>query len=121
MPFVPSTSYQFQYIVWLLLRQIEQDSPDLLTSILVDVRVNLNTHQVEAALYAFHRPLSQGGILANKAGLGKIIEAGSVIAKRWAERRRRILAITLANLCKQRHQALILETSAVCCLRSWRE
>lgn len=100
------TPYQSQYIAWLLSRQIGRDSPDLLASTLVDARVDLNPHQVEAALFAFRSPLSQGVILADEVGLGKTIEAGLVIAQRWAERKRHILVITPANLRKQWHQEL---------------
>jgi superfamily II DNA or RNA helicase len=97
------------------------DSADLLASTLVDAQVDLNPHQVEAALFAFRSPLSKGVILADEVGLGKTIEAGLVIAQRWAERKRRILIITPANLRKQWHQelqdkfslqALILESSS---------
>ncbi|WP_284431667.1 SNF2-related protein [Acidovorax sp. SUPP950] len=100
------TPYQTQYFAWLLSRQIGRDSPDLLASTLVDARVDLNPHQVEAALFAFRSPLSQGVILADEVGLGKTIEAGLVIAQRWAERKRRILIIAPANLRKQWHQEL---------------
>jgi ERCC4-related helicase len=97
------------------------DSADLLASTLVDAQVDLNPHQVEAALFAFQSPLSKGVILADEVGLGKTIEAGLVIAQRWAERKRRILIIVPANLRKQWHQelqdkfslqALILESSS---------
>ncbi|MFN9970527.1 MAG: ATP-dependent helicase, partial [Phycisphaerae bacterium] len=54
-------------------------------------RVDLNPHQVDAALFAVRSPLSKGVLLADEVGLGKTIEAGLVIAQRWAERRRRIL------------------------------
>jgi SNF2 family DNA or RNA helicase len=50
--------------------------------------------------------LSKGAILADEVGLGKTIEAGLVIAQRWAERRRRVLVITPANLRKQWFQEL---------------
>ena len=82
------------------------DSADLLASTLVDAQVDLNPHQVEAALFAFQSPLSKGVILADEVGLGKTIEAGLVIAQRWAERKRRILIISPANLRKQWHQEL---------------
>ncbi len=78
----------------------------MLASTLVDAQVDLNPHQVEAALFAFHSPLSKGVILADEVGLGKTIEAGLVIAQRWAERKRHILIITPANLRKQWHQEL---------------
>lgn len=73
---------------------------------LVDSQVDLNPHQVDAALFACQNPLSRGVILADEVGLGKTIEAGLVISQRWAERRRRILIIVPANLRKQWHQEL---------------
>lgn len=82
------------------------DSADLLASTLADVQVDLNPHQVEADLFAFQSPLSKGVILADEVGLGKTIEAGLVIAQRWAERKRHILIITPANLRKHWHQEL---------------
>ncbi len=101
-----STPYQSQYIAWLLSRRMGADSADLLASTLADAQVDLNPHQVEAALFAFQSPLSRGVILADEVGLGKTIEAGLVIAQRWAERKRHILIITPANLRKQWHQEL---------------
>ena len=89
-----------------LTRRCPPDSADRLTSALVDAQVDLNPHQVEAALFAFQSPLSKGVLLADEVGLGKTIEAGLVIAQKWAERRRRILVITPANLRKQWHQEL---------------
>jgi ERCC4-related helicase len=100
------TPYQSQYVAWQLSRRMGADSADLLASTLVDAQVDLNPHQVEAALFAFHSPLSKGVILADEVGLGKTIEAGLVIAQRWAERKRRILIVVPANLRKQWHQEL---------------
>jgi len=77
-----------------------------LAGALVDAQVDLNPHQVDAALFAFHSPLSKGAILTDEVGLGKTIEAGLVIAQKWAERKRRILVITPANLRKQWFQEL---------------
>ena len=73
---------------------------------LLDAQVDLNPHQIEAALFATRNPLSKGAILADEVGLGKTIEAGLLIAQKWAERRRRILIIAPANLRKQWHQEL---------------
>lgn len=103
---LPLTPYQSQYIAWLLSRRMNADSADMLASTLVDAQVDLNPHQVDAALFAFHSPLSKGVILADEVGLGKTIEAGLVIAQRWAERKRRILIVVPANLRKQWHQEL---------------
>jgi SNF2 family DNA or RNA helicase len=46
-----------------------------LAAALLDAQVDLNPHQVEAALFAFKSPLSKGAILADEVGLGKTIEA----------------------------------------------
>ena len=100
------TRYQSQYYAWLLTRRAAGDTVDALASTLVDSQVDLNPHQVEAALFACRNPLSRGVILADEVGLGKTIEAGLVISQRWAERRRRILIIVPANLRKQWHQEL---------------
>jgi ERCC4-related helicase len=100
------TPYQSQYYAWLLTRRAARNSVESLASTLVDSQVDLNPHQVEAALFACSNPLSRGVILADEVGLGKTIEAGLVISQRWAERRRRILIIVPANLRKQWHQEL---------------
>jgi len=73
---------------------------------LLDAQVDLNPHQIDAAMFATSNPLSKGVILADEVGLGKTIEAGLLIAQRWAERKRRILIVTPANLRKQWHQEL---------------
>jgi ERCC4-related helicase len=73
----------------------------------MDAQVDLNPHQVEAALFAFRSPLSSGAILADEVGLGKTIEAGLVISQKWAERKRKILIIVPANLRKQWNQELL--------------
>lgn len=100
------TKYQSQYYAWLLTRRAAGDSVELLASTLVDAQVDLNPHQVEAALFACKNPLSRGVILADEVGLGKTIEAGLVISQHWAERKRRVLIIVPANLRKQWHQEL---------------
>lgn len=69
-------------------------------------RVDMKPHQVEAARFALHSPLSKGVILADEVGLGKTIEACLVIAQRWAERRRHVLLIVPASLRTQWQQEL---------------
>ena len=72
-----------------------------LSTALFDAAVDLNPHQIEAALFALHSPLSKGAILADEVGLGKTIEAGIVLCQYWAERRRRLLVICPASIRKQ--------------------
>ena len=103
---LPLTPYQSKYTAWMLTRHVAGDSVEALASSLVDAQIDLNPHQVDAALFAFKNPLSNGVILADEVGLGKTIEAGLAIAQRWAERKRRVLIIVPANLRKQWHQEL---------------
>ncbi len=74
---------------------------DRLSMSLFDASVDLNPHQIEAALFALKSPLSKGVILADEVGLGKTIEAGIVLCQFWAERKRKVLVICPASLRKQ--------------------
>lgn len=85
---------------------LEGVGDDALTHSLSTARVDMNPHQVDAALFALSSPLSKGALLADEVGLGKTIEASLVIAQRWAERKRRILLIVPASLRKQWSQEL---------------
>src|ERR1700677_3786827 len=85
---------------------LEGTGEDALAQPLSTARVDMNPHQVDAALFTLASPLSKGVLLADEVGLGKTIEASLVIAQRWAERRRRILLIVPASLRKQWSQEL---------------
>ncbi len=100
------TGFHAKYYAYELTKRCASDSVEKLAGALADAQVDLNPHQIDAALFAFNSPLSKGALLADEVGLGKTIEAGLVISQRWAERRRRILVITPANLRKQWHQEL---------------
>jgi superfamily II DNA or RNA helicase len=100
------TPYHAKYYAYELTRRCPPDSDERLAGALVDAQVDLNPHQVDAALFAFRSPLSKGVLLADEVGLGKTIEAGLVLAQKWAERKRRLLVITPSNLRKQWHQEL---------------
>jgi len=100
------TAYHAKYFAQELAKCSSSESVDSLASALSDAQVDLNPHQIEAALFAFRSPLSKGAILADEVGLGKTIEAGILLAQRWAERRRHLLVICPANLRKQWSQEL---------------
>src|SRR3970040_1286047 len=100
------TPHQARYFAHELTRRHSSDSVEKLASVLADAQVDLNPHQVEAALFAFRSPFSKGAILADEVGLGKTIEAGLLLAQKWAERKRRLLVILPANLRKQWSQEL---------------
>ncbi len=95
------TAYQQKFIAWQLDRRHSSSDDDKFTSVLAEAQVDLNPHQVDAAIFAFKSPLSKGAILADEVGLGKTIEAALVISQQWAERHRHILIITPATLRKQ--------------------
>jgi ERCC4-related helicase len=100
------TDYHAKYFAHELTKRYPSDSVEKFAGAVASAQVDLNPHQVDAALFAFRSPLSKGAVLADEVGLGKTIEAGLVISQRWAERKRRILIITPANLRKQWHQEL---------------
>lgn len=83
------------------LTQHEVDGVGRISQSLFDAQVDLNPHQIEAALFALHSPLSKGVILADEVGLGKTIEAGIILCQLWAEKKRRILIICPASIRKQ--------------------
>jgi excisionase family DNA binding protein len=85
---------------------LEGTGEEALAQSLSTARVDMNPHQVDAALFALASPLTNGVLLADEVGLGKTIESSLVIAQRWAERRRRILLIVPASLRKQWSQEL---------------
>jgi ERCC4-related helicase len=100
------TSYHAKYFAHELTRQLPSNDLDKLTASLQDAQVDLNPHQVEAALFAFKSPLSNGAILADEVGLGKTIEAGIILSQQWAERKRKLIIICPSNLRKQWSQEL---------------
>src|SRR5437588_11312219 len=100
------TAYHSQYWAAALTVKGAAGSIEGLSRSIANSRVDLNPHQVDAALFALRSPLSKGVILADEVGLGKTIEAGIVLAQRWVERRRRILLIVPATLPQQWKQEL---------------
>lgn len=100
------TDFHAKYFAYELTKRCASDSVEKLVAVLADAQVDLNPHQVEAALFAFRSPFSKGAILADEVGLGKTIEAGLLLSQKWAERKRRLLVILPANLRKQWSQEL---------------
>jgi SNF2 family DNA or RNA helicase len=94
------TAYHSKYYAYDLTRRAP-GGIDRISMSLFDATVDLNPHQIEAALFALHSPLSKGVILADEVGLGKTIEAGIVLCQYWAERKRRLLVLCPASIRKQ--------------------
>ena len=94
------TAYHAKYYAYDLTRRAPTGL-DRLSMSLFDAAVDLNPHQIEAALFALESPLSKGVLLADEVGLGKTIEAGIVLCQLWAERKRRLIVICPASIRKQ--------------------
>lgn len=98
------THYHSQYLANRI--TLEGLGDEAFAKSLSTARVDMNPHQVDAALFALQSPLSKGVILGDEVGLGKTIEACLVIAQKWAERKRRVMLIVPASLRKQWAQEL---------------
>ncbi|WP_419739824.1 SNF2-related protein [Ruegeria sp.] len=101
-----TTEYHAKLFAHELSRRHSVGDSEKLASTLLDAQVDLNPHQVEAALFAFKSPFSKGAILADEVGLGKTIEAGLLLSQKWIEGKRRIIIIGPANLRKQWSQEI---------------
>ncbi|MDP5798583.1 SNF2-related protein [Pseudomonas aeruginosa] len=100
------TGYHAKYYANELTCRHAADTVDRLSQSLFDASVDLNPHQIDAALFALRNPLQQGVLLADEVGLGKTIEAALVLCQHWAERRRRLVIVCPASLRKQWAQEL---------------
>lgn len=117
-------SHQAKYIAHDLTLQHGGGGIERLSQALFNASVDLNPHQIDAAVFALSSPLSKGALLADEVGLGKTIEAGIVLCQYWAERKRQLLVICPASLRKQ--WALELEEkfnlpAIVLDSKTWRE
>lgn len=75
---------------------------DRLGNSLLNATIDLNPHQVDAALFFFDNPLNKGIMLADEVGLWKTIEAGLILCQLWSEMKRKVLLVVPASLRKQR-------------------
>lgn len=89
------------YYAWDLSHKKSTSDDSRFTGVLSEAKVDMNPHQVDAALFAFKSPLSKGAILADEVGLGKTIEAGIILSELWAEHKRHIIIIVPASLRNQ--------------------
>ena len=95
------TRYHAKYYAQLLSQKsVGNDVQDLSQSLL-NSAVDINPHQIDAALFAFKSPLSKGVVLADEVGLGKTIEAGLVLCQMWSTGKRKIIIVCPASLRKQ--------------------
>lgn len=95
------------YLAHKLTQRKSISDPEKLHDSIRSANVDLNPHQVDAAVFAFKSPLSRGAILADEVGLGKTIEAGLIINQLWAEGRNHILILVPASLRTQWQDELL--------------
>ena len=80
-PAASATPFQSKYWATQLALRSAGGSINQLSGAISNARVDLNPHQVDAALFAVRSPFSKGVILADEVGLGKTIEAGLVLSQ----------------------------------------
>jgi ERCC4-related helicase len=95
------TRYHAKYYASLLSRHALGDGIDSLSQSLLSSTVDINPHQIDAALFAFKSPFKKGVVLADEVGLGKTIEAGLVLCQYWSVGKRKIIVVCPASLRKQ--------------------
>ncbi len=95
------TRFHAKYYAALLNGQSANGDIGSLSQSLLSSTVDINPHQIDAALFAFASPFSKGVVLADEVGLGKTIEAGLVVCQYWATGKRNILIVCPASLRKQ--------------------
>ncbi len=96
-----STHYHAKFFANEIVKHNSSNDVVRLSRSLFDSCVDLNPHQIEAALFALRSPISKGVILADEVGLGKTIEAGVLLCQMWAERKRKLMVVCPASLRKQ--------------------
>ena len=94
------SKYQAKYFAHAITKE-GGEGPERIQQSLLNAAVDLNPHQIDAALFALHSPLSKGCLLADEVGLGKTIEAGLVLCQLWAERKRKLMVVCPASIRRQ--------------------
>lgn len=95
------------YLAHKLTEKRPVSDPEKLNNSIRSANIDLNPHQVDAAIFAFKSPLSRGAILADEVGLGKTIEAGLIIDQLYTEGRQNILILVPASIRTQWQDELL--------------
>ena len=91
-----SSIFHSNYYAHELTRRFSSEKFEKLSQSLFNATVDLNPHQIEAALFAFRSPLSRGAILADEVGLdpaavelqrldGSVSTLANVLAETWTD------------------------------------
>ena len=87
------TRYHAKYYASILSRNSVGGDIDSLSQSLLSSTVDINPHQIDAALFAFKSPFNKGVVLADEVGLGKTIEAGLVLCQYWSVGKKKIIVV----------------------------
>ena len=80
------TRYHARYYASLLTQKSVGGDIESLSQSLLSSSVDINPHQIDAALFAFKSPFNKGVVLADEVGLGKTIEAGHIMLELHSRR-----------------------------------
>lgn len=97
----PEARFRLRIAAETLLRRRPMDGPGGLARSLRRAAIDLNPHQVEAAVSGLRALKHQGLVLADEVGLGKTVEAGLVLAQLVQEGRPHLLVLCPASLRRQ--------------------
>lgn len=94
-------NYQNKYWAYEVLSDNSDNGFGNISESISSSKIDLNPHQIQAAIFALKSPTSQGVILADEVGLGKTIEAGLVLSEYFLRGKQKLLIICPASLRKQ--------------------
>ncbi len=95
------TNYQNKYWAYEVLAEGGDDGLGNISGSISSSNIDLNPHQIQAAMFALRSPVSKGVILADEVGLGKTIEAGLVLSEYFLRGKQKLIIICPAALRKQ--------------------
>jgi hypothetical protein len=83
------TDYQAKYFAYDITRRCAPNSAEKLAGAVAGAQVDLNPHQVDAALFAFSSPLSKGALLADEVAAERQLRDVATIVHRSRQRWKR--------------------------------
>ena len=83
------TPYHAKYFAHELTKRCSSDSAEKLAGAVASAQVDLNPHQVDAALFAFNSPLAKGGVINARSPDSFMHRCRSISGRKWAATKRR--------------------------------
>lgn len=108
------TPYHARYYAMLLARSTTSGSLERYLPTLMGANIDLDPHQIEAALFASRSQFRDGVILADEEGLGKTIEAGIALLQAAIEDKTYLLVLCPPTLLDHWKSELLEKFSLEC-------